>query len=64
MLNDRERKIIEMRFGLVDGTACTLAEIAKELGVSRERVRQLEAATLKKIQQIIKKQSQQTDGAD
>lgn len=54
MLNDREKKIIDMRFGLSDGNAHTLAEIAKVLGVSRERVRQLESATLKKIRQIIK----------
>ena len=53
-LNERERKIIEMRFGLGDGNSRTLAEIAREMGVSRERIRQLEAATLKKIRQIIK----------
>ena len=49
ILNDRERKILDMRFGLTDGDTHTLAEIAKELGVSRERVRQLEVATIKKI---------------
>ena len=54
LLNERERKIIEMRFGLIDGNAHTLAEIAKVLGVSRERIRQLESATIKKIRQIIK----------
>ncbi len=52
MLNDRERKIIEMRYGLVDGNTHTLAEIAKVLGVSRERVRQIEIATIKKIREI------------
>jgi len=56
MLNERERKILDMRFGLSDGNTHTLAEIAKVLGVSRERVRQLEAATIKKIRQIIKQQ--------
>ncbi len=56
MLNERERKIIDMRFGLSDGNTYTLAEIAKELGVSRERVRQVEAATIKKIRQIIEQQ--------
>ncbi len=56
MLNDRERKIIDMRFGLSDGNTYTLAEIAKELGVSRERVRQVEAATIKKIRLIIEQQ--------
>ncbi len=55
MLNERERKIITLRFGLTDGNTRTLAEIAKELGVSRERVRQVEAATIKKIRRILKK---------
>jgi len=54
MLNDRERKILEMRFGLTDGETRTLAEIADGLGVSRERVRQLEEAAIKKIQKVIK----------
>lgn len=56
MLNERERKIIEMRYGLIDGEPRTLAEIADELGVSRERVRQIEAATLKRIRQILKQE--------
>ena len=55
MLNERERKIIEMHFGLVDGNTKTLAEIADEMGVSRERIRQVEAATIKKIRKLLKK---------
>ena len=58
LLSDRERKILDMRFGLTDGETHTLSEIAKVLGVSRERVRQLEAATIKKIRQVIKDQKQ------
>ncbi|MCA9401790.1 MAG: sigma-70 family RNA polymerase sigma factor [Candidatus Omnitrophica bacterium] len=61
MLNERERKILNMRYGLVDGNTYTLAEIAKKLGVSRERVRQIEAATIKKIRQIIKQQEKERD---
>ena len=53
-LNEREKKILEMRYGLVDGEAHTLAQIAKKLGVSRERVRQIEVGTIKKIRQIVK----------
>jgi RNA polymerase primary sigma factor len=56
MLSDRERQILNMRYGLVDGNTHTLAEIAKDMGVSRERVRQIEAATIKKIRQVIKQQ--------
>jgi len=59
MLNERERKIMDMRFGLTDGKSHTLAEIAKVMGVSRERVRQLESATIKKIRQIISQKEQQ-----
>ncbi|MDO8580883.1 MAG: sigma-70 family RNA polymerase sigma factor [Candidatus Omnitrophota bacterium] len=59
MLNERERKILDMRFGLSDGNTHTLAEIAKELGVSRERIRQLESATIKKIRQIIEQQKKE-----
>jgi RNA polymerase primary sigma factor len=60
LLNKRERKIIDMRFGLTDGETHTLAEIADELGVSRERVRQIESATIKKIRQTFKQQEDNT----
>lgn len=60
MLNERERKIIDLRYGLTDGEARTLADIAKILGVSRERVRQIEAATIKKIRQILKDKGKET----
>ncbi len=53
MLNERERQILELRYGITDGDTRTLAEIAKILGVSRERVRQIEAATIKKIRTIL-----------
>ncbi len=49
VLNDRERKVILMRFGLDDGQPKTLEEIARTLNVSRERVRQIEAMALRKL---------------
>jgi RNA polymerase primary sigma factor len=55
-LDERERQIIELRYGLIDGEAKTLAEIAKVMGVSRERVRQLEVTILKKLRQVMKTQ--------
>ncbi|MCK5213738.1 MAG: sigma-70 family RNA polymerase sigma factor [Candidatus Omnitrophica bacterium] len=64
MLSERERKILDMRFGLSDGNTHTLAEIAKVLGVSRERVRQIEAATLKKIRQTLKDKKKFKANAD
>jgi RNA polymerase primary sigma factor len=48
-LTDRERKIIEMRFGLIDGKSRTLEEVGKEFGVTRERIRQIEAKALRKL---------------
>ncbi len=62
MLNERERQILELRYGLKDGDTHTLAEIAKVLGVSRERVRQIEAATIKKIRHILQQKEQNQDG--
>ena len=48
-LNERERRVIELRFGLVDGRARTLEEVGREFGVTRERIRQIETTTLGKL---------------
>jgi RNA polymerase primary sigma factor len=48
-LSPREQKILEMRFGLVDGVAHTLEEVGQEFEVTRERIRQIEAKALEKI---------------
>jgi len=49
-LTPREQKILEMRFGLVDGVSHTLEEVGQEFDVTRERIRQIEAKALEKIQ--------------
>jgi len=48
-LTDRERKVIELRFGLIDGNVLTLEEIGKQFDLTRERIRQIEAKALKKL---------------
>jgi RNA polymerase primary sigma factor len=48
-LSPREQKILQMRFGLEDGAMHTLEEVGKEFGVTRERIRQIEAKALDKI---------------
>jgi len=50
-LSPREQKILEMRFGLTDGVSHTLEEVGKEFDVTRERIRQIEAKSIEKIQQ-------------
>jgi RNA polymerase primary sigma factor len=49
LLTPRERSVITLRYGIGDGRSRTLLEVGKELGVSRERVRQLEVVALKKM---------------
>jgi RNA polymerase primary sigma factor len=48
-LSDREKKVIQLRFGLTDGHARTLEEVGREFGVTRERIRQIESKTLSKL---------------
>jgi RNA polymerase primary sigma factor len=48
-LGTREREVLEMRFGLTDGHARTLEEVGKHFGVTRERIRQIEAKAIRKL---------------
>ena len=48
-LTPREERIIKMRFGLEDGTEHTLEEVGQNFGVTRERIRQIEAKALRKL---------------
>ncbi len=48
-LTDRERRVLSLRFGLVDGYSRTLEEVGKQFNVTRERIRQIEAKALRKM---------------
>ena len=49
MLTERERKVLQLRFGLIDGRTRTLEEVGREFNVTRERIRQIEAKALRKL---------------
>jgi RNA polymerase primary sigma factor len=54
ILDDRERQILLLRHGLEDGLPKTLEEIATMLGVTKERIRQIESKSLEKINLVLK----------
>ena len=56
-LNSREQAVIRMRFGLDDGKSKTLEEIGRRFSVTRERIRQIEKAALKKLRQPYRNQN-------
>ena len=48
-LSEREKRVIELRFGLIDGVPKTLEDVGKEFDVTRERIRQIEAKAIRKL---------------
>lgn len=54
VLAPREREVLEKRWGITDGRVLTLAEVGYNYGITRERVRQIEAGALNKLQQLVK----------
>jgi RNA polymerase primary sigma factor len=48
-LSERERRVLQLRFGLEDGRSRTLEEVGREFGVTRERIRQIEARALREL---------------
>ena len=59
-MSEREREILDMRFGLQGKKPHTLAQVAGKLGVSRERVRQIEESALKKLKKSVEQQEKET----
>ncbi len=60
-LQEKERKVIILRFGLDGGEAQTLEEIGQSLGLTRERVRQIETAALVKLRSVIEQKTMVQD---
>ncbi len=61
-MNERERRILDLRFGLSDGVIHTLGETAKYFGITRERVRQIEGAAMNKLRTYILQQQAEEFG--
>ncbi|MFH1442033.1 MAG: sigma-70 family RNA polymerase sigma factor [Candidatus Omnitrophota bacterium] len=59
LMSDREREILNLRFGIEKGKKQTLAAIARKLGVSRERIRQIEEEALKKLRNFVKERKEE-----
>ena len=59
VMSEREREILDLRFGLTHTKPQTLAEVAKKLGVSRERIRQIEEAALRKLRKFVVSQQKE-----
>jgi len=64
MMSDREREVLDLRYGITDGEKRTLAEIAKKIGVSKECIRQVEVGAIKKLREIFHKQEKGLSGDD
>lgn len=58
-MSKREKKILSLRFGLKDGVTHTLRDTAKHFGITRERVRQIESAAMKKMKKIMVQQEKE-----
>jgi len=60
-LGDREREVVRMRYGLTDGEPRTLEEVGRAFGVTRERVRQIEAKSLAKLRHPMRSKAEELD---
>lgn len=54
-LGKKEKRILKLRFGLQDNQMRTLGEVGKEVGITRERVRQIEVEAIKKLKRLLRK---------
>ncbi len=64
IMSDKEKEVLDMRFGLKDARVHTLAEVGKKLRLSRERVRQIEEEALGKLRKFVEAQQKSDDKKD
>ncbi len=60
-MNDKQRAVVERRFGLNGGDIATLEEVGNEIGVTRERVRQIQIEALRRLRQILEREGFSVD---
>ncbi len=61
LLTERERKVIQLRYGLLGSDPLTLEQIGRDFGITRERVRQIETNSLRKLKRLPQAQSLRDD---
>ena len=55
-LNEKQRIVVERRFGIGNGEIATLEEVGAEIGITRERVRQIQIEALKKLRELLERE--------
>jgi RNA polymerase nonessential primary-like sigma factor len=60
-LTDKQREVVSRRFGLLGHDSCTLEEVGQEIGLTRERVRQIQVEALKRLRRVLEREGLSAD---